>query len=714
MKRLPVFTVALFTILLISASAEAQETTPLWSNGINLIPTPREVRLGGDGFVFGPRTAMVLDAGASEADRFTAGDLASRLEADWGIKAQTGGPATGSAVVLTREKAPAELGPQGYALAVEKDRVTIRAAGEAGLFYGARTLLQIIRQGRDGPFVKGMEITDRPDIPQRAVHYDTKHFQERREYVENFIRTLADYKINMLIWEWEDKFAYRKHPEIGAPGAFTMEEMQALTRYARKYHVQLVPLVQGLGHASFILKWPQHASLRELASSNWQFCPHKEGTYKLMFDLLDEAIEATPGSEYIHLGCDETYELGRGTECECKALMEKKGKYALKQLYLHRVAEHVKARGRKVMAWDWPDAFKPEDEIKPPSGTVLFAGIQNLEANKGASADGYPVWIYDPNPGIEHLFLGYHYRIRRGEKRQSCTEHSYKTLTTAALSGLYDGSVSTSWNCSGVHNQIWMLRYITGAEYSWSGQGPALEEFKEKYFKNYYGPAAQDLQELFTLMNKGAYYYMETFGRKVWHWANVEKVLLPDLPRGDAIEYDPFWNRQYAGTLERSRDQLGKMQRALIICRNNQGLDLKNSYDFDLIASIAELYAHTARTYIALSELENAITRAHRAHFTSHHQAYQAMENAARIIQQSLAGRERMFKAFVSTWEKTQLPRGMSTPEKKYFHATDRGRNFFNRRPDLSTAIYDEQRLDLEGYLGSLRKYMAWYRKAYM
>ena len=57
----------------------------------------------------------------------------------------------------------------------------------------------------------------------------------------------------MLVWEWEDKFAYPSNPEIGAPGAFTMKEMQEFTSYAKQYHIQIVPLVQGLGHVSFIL-----------------------------------------------------------------------------------------------------------------------------------------------------------------------------------------------------------------------------------------------------------------------------------------------------------------------------------------------------------------------------------------------------------------------------------------------------------------------------
>jgi hypothetical protein len=34
--------------------------------------------------------------------------------------------------------------------------------------------------------------------------------------------------------EWEDKLAYPSHPEIGAPGAFSVEEMKDFTRMPNK------------------------------------------------------------------------------------------------------------------------------------------------------------------------------------------------------------------------------------------------------------------------------------------------------------------------------------------------------------------------------------------------------------------------------------------------------------------------------------------------
>ena len=687
-----------------------EATSELYKAGINLIPYPQDVKLGADDFVPGTKVTIVVDKDASEADRFTAEELARDLKEQWNIKANVGNKAGSKSITLTRKGAPEKLSEQGYRLSATSDKVTIEANGEAGLFYGTQTLLQIIKKGDSGPYIKGMVITDWPDIPMRAVHYDTKHFQEKADYVKNFFRTLAGYKINTLIWEWEDKFAYKSHPEVGAPGAFTTEQMQYFTRYARKYHIQLVPLVQGLGHVSFILKHPQNKHLRELASDNWGFCPLRESTYEMMFDLLEEAIEATPGSEYIHIGCDETYVLGKGVECGCKAKMEEIGKYALRQIYINRVADQMKKWGRKPISW--AGGYDPSEKVKPTEGLMTPGGF-NSQRDEEARKKGYPFYAYDPNPGIEHLFLPYFYRETEYNQTGSHLERSYRRLAPAALSGNFEGMISTSWNCSGVHNQIWMLRYITAAEYSWSGKAPELKEFEDKYFTNYYGPQSKDVQELFRLLNKTSYYYMDTFERKVWHWGEVGKTHLPDLPRDD-VEYNPYWNTEYREILERSGKQLPKMQRVLDICRVNLEQGAKKAYDFELFTRLAELFQHTARTYLALSNIENTITQAHRSHFTSNERAYEALQRAEQIIEENLAEREEVFNKIIITWQKSQLPRGMSTPDKKYVHGRDQQRNFANRRPDLSFMIYDEQLLGLEDYLKKLREYMDWYKKTYL
>ena len=646
---------------------------------------------------------------ASEADRFAAEDLATRLKQSCPTIRLDKSSGVHE-IRLTRVGAPAKLGAQGYELTVGRNRITVRANTEAGLFYGTRTLLQLVRQTGGRVFVPGLEITDWPDVPQRAIHYDTKHHQDKAEYVRTFIRDLADYKINTLIWEWEDKFAYPSHPEVGAPGAFTLEEMQAFTRYARQYHVQIVPLVQGLGHVGFILKWPQYAHLREIAASNWEFCPRKEGTYQLLFDLWADAIKATPGSDYIHIGSDESYELGEGVECGCQERARQVGRDGLMAEFLDRCSRHLMAQGRKVMAW--VEQYKPEETLQPPKGLVTFPEPTRLELAKRSVEAGYPAWIYDPNPGIEHLFLPYLYRRQAGHEVETSLESSYKALTTASPSGVFEGMVCTSWDDSGLHNQVWMMRFVHAAEYSWNGKAPTHGEFVDRYLANYYGPKARDVRELWSLLNRGSYFYSDSFGRMVWHEGNAEKAALPDLPRNDDIEYKPFWNAQYKGQVERSQAEVRQMRRALEICHRNQASGVNHSSDFEIFAGVARLIDHAARTYLALSEVETAIGEAQRQHFVDRRAALAALEQAVATVESNLKERAEVYGDLVGVWEKTRLPKGMSTSSKQFFYQQDRARHFAARRPDMSYLIYDEQLLGLEGYLGSLRDYAAWYKQS--
>jgi len=705
----------------------SETTTALFQEGINLIPYPQEVLMEGEDWIPGAQISIVLDKNAGDQVRFSASELARQLGKDWGIQALITDEPTPGAISLTHEgvsekitSLPEKMVLQAYELITDAGQLIIRAQGEAGLFYGTQTLLQLLKQGEKGVFIPGMKIYDWPDIPQRACHYDTKHHQDKGEYVEGFIRDLARYKINMLVWEWEDKFLYPSHPEIGAPGAFTMEEMQAFTRYAKKYHVQLVPLVQGLGHVSYILKWPQYSHLREIPASNWEFCPLKDESYELLSDLWKDAMEATPGSEYIHIGSDETYELGSCEECRQRA--DEIGKSGLYHQFIKRAGAPLQDLGRRVMVWErpmgWTESSSPAKGFEPLEGLALMEDYryesEDYKFAREASAAGFEIFAYDPNPGIEPLFLPYFYKLRgEGDKEreaENSSQKSYKAISQAAKSGHFDGMINTSWDDSGLHNQVWMLSFINSAEWAWSGSNPSMEEFVDKFFLNYYGDMSTDMMELFQLLNGAAYYYYKSLERRVWHYGDIGKTHLPDLPRWDNLEYNEFWNREYAGKVEESKDQIQHMDRAMEIIHANQSAGIRNAYDLEIFSSIVKLVSHTCSTYLALSELELAIKEAHSQRYLNQKAAYKAMEQAVHIIETNLEERDRVFTELVAIWEKSRLPKGMSTEEKEFFHRQDRARHFAFRRADMSYLICDEELLGLEEYLENLLDYMEYYR----
>lgn len=711
---------ALFLCLIFSilpASTNLLFASELSALGLHVIPYPRQVKTGGSDFTFKNELTVVLDKDHSVSDRFTADELIRDLKNEWNIIAKIGTRRTYPLVVLTRRQSTKSLKDQGYQITIGEGELVIRANGEDGLFYGTQTLLQLIQQNDNGYKVPGLTITDWPDILKRAIHYDTKHHQDKASYVKAFIKDLSRYKVNMLVWEWEDKFAYPSHPEIGAPGAFTFEEMQEFTRYAKQYHIQIVPLVQGLGHVSFILKWPQYKHLREIEASNWEFCPLKDGSYDLLFDLWKDAVDATPGSAYIHIGSDETYELAA---CEkCKAKSEEIGKSGLYQLFINKAAEYLKSKGRKVMTWETPMGWKMSDSpakgIEPVKGLVFTESYDYetpglIYANE-ARALGFEVFAYDPNPGVVPLMVPYAFeKGDGGELRTGSLEKSYRFLSPAARSGSFDGMICTSWDDDDLHNQMWMMHFINAATWSWNGSKPSLDEFKESFFTSYYGSSATSMDELFKLLNEGVYYFAGTMERNVWHYGEIGQTHLPDLPRGDALEYDPFWNTKYKEKVSRSENILTKMDKALQIIENNKKAGVKHGYDFEILRTGAELIRHTCLTYLDLSRLEYAIKEAHVNRFVDYNVSLSNLLKAQQIIENTLKRREDVFNDLVSTWEETRLPKGFSTKDKPFFWQQDRARHFAYRRPDMTFLIYDEQLLDMEGYLEKIKAYIEYFK----
>lgn len=706
--------------ILLSATGHAQQSA-LAAEGLDVIPYPQSVHLAEDSYDIPEQINIITDHNADKADLFTAGLLQEELREKWGLAATISHSSHPLSIKLTRQMGGRQVPDEGYLLSIGRDGIVLRASGGSGLFYGVQTLLQLVQQKSSGAYIHGMQIRDWPDTRIRAIHYDTKHHQDKAEYVKELIRTLAGYKVNMLIWEWEDKFAYPSHPEIGAPGAFSMQEMQDFTKYARQYHIQIVPLVQGLGHSSYILKWPQYAALREIPASNFEFCPFKEGSYRLLLDLWKDAMAATPGSQYIHIGSDETFELGA---CPvCKKAMEEKGSSWLYHRFVDSAALLIQPGGRKTMVWErpvyWERKAKEGVRVNPPKGLVLTEEYDyetpTLSFARKAKSQGYPVFAYDPNPGIEPLFLPYFFRKKDGRDSISGSlENSYRFLTSTMGQHVYDGMIRTSWDDSGVPTQGWMLSFVTAAAYSWNAAAPSLAEFTGSFFRNYYGSQEQSLDSLFLLLNQGSYFYYESFERQVWHYGSIGKTHLPDLPRGDGLEYDPYWNLQYADKVKQAVIFKEKMGQAISLCRSNLNLPLRHRHDLEIFETIAELFRHTAQTYLDLSSLENAIRKAHISRFLNYDTTYAALLEAQQIVESNLSRRKSVYDHLVQVWEQTRLPKGLSLPGKAFFFRQDIARHFANRTADMRFVLIDEDDLNLEGYLIKLKAYKLDFKNSFL
>ena len=348
----------------ISIAAVLLLTTPCLAE-IKLIPTPRLLEERPGRFVLRAPLTIALPPQASDDDRFAAQLLQQEIAAVSRVKAKVE-PGPQAQIVLTLVGAPVAVGEEGYLLQVSPRRVTVSAHTSAGLFYGVQTLRQLI--GRNG--IPAVRITDWPAMRWRGLHDDLSRGPiPTLDYIKRQLRTCAEYKINLYSFYIEHTFAYRRHPLIGPPGgSLTASEVKQLVAYARKYHIELVPEQQTFGHLHHALKWEKYSSLAEVPHGH-VLAPTNPQTYRLVKSLYDELVPLFPG-RFLHIGADETFELGRGKSLE---LVEQEGLGKVYFNHIQRVTEILAPYKKRLMFWGDIALHYPELLSQLPKDMIVMS-----------------------------------------------------------------------------------------------------------------------------------------------------------------------------------------------------------------------------------------------------------------------------------------------------------------------------------------------------
>jgi hexosaminidase len=217
------FLVLLFVLLSVNLSVgQASEKLP---SPFVILPQPHEiVLLKGSDLQQGKLKHIVLKG---DFKRPIMGDILSLLT----VEKSAG---NGTLILILDKSMNSIPSDEGYIMVISVEKVEITAKAEAGLFYGCQTLEQLLEDSRDyNKPVPACKITDFPALSFRAVHFDVKHHLDHMNYYYESIDRLARYKINAVVFEFEDKLRYRRQPLVGAPQSISIEEMAALTLYAR-------------------------------------------------------------------------------------------------------------------------------------------------------------------------------------------------------------------------------------------------------------------------------------------------------------------------------------------------------------------------------------------------------------------------------------------------------------------------------------------------
>ncbi len=244
---------------------------------------------------------------------------------------------------------------QSYQLTISNHTIQIESSSLRGLWYGAQTLRQVCMLSRSQNRLPALTISDWPDILDRGMMIDVSRRKvPKMETLKSLIDLLSHLKYNQVQLYMEHSFEYLGHEVVWQDAsALSSRDLLELDRYCRERFIELVPNQNCFGHMERWIEHPQYAHLAECSENCPEhieprtLCPIDPGSIDLVADLFNQLLPNFQ-SEKFNVGCDETFELGKGRSAD---IVEEKGKGRVYLDYLLKVHELCLEHNRRMMFW---------------------------------------------------------------------------------------------------------------------------------------------------------------------------------------------------------------------------------------------------------------------------------------------------------------------------------------------------------------------------
>ncbi|KAJ8918610.1 hypothetical protein NQ315_013116 [Exocentrus adspersus] len=189
-----------------------------------------------------------------------------------------------------------------------------------------------------------------PYIPKkRIVHLDLKGAPPILSYFRKLFPLIKVMGATGVLLEYEDMFPFSGAlKNISAKNAFTAYDVSEILKLAEESKLEVIPLVQTFGHVEFALKHSEFSHLREVPGSPQALCPSRASS----LNFIREVMDLHPNTKYLHIGCDEVFQMG---ECDvCRLEMHEN----LFLKHVKTVADIVHARYPHVRVIVWDDMLR--------------------------------------------------------------------------------------------------------------------------------------------------------------------------------------------------------------------------------------------------------------------------------------------------------------------------------------------------------------------
>ena len=700
-------------LVLLGAAMAAETLSPLGVRGYGVVPEPQRVELTGSDARFGPEWSIEF-GGAVPRNGFAAQTLAEEMRSRFGL-----GPA-GSAPNATRVRLSIETGSvkpgktadrdtdsiaaQAYRIEIGRDGVALTANAQEGLFYSIETLAQLLRPRNGSLWLPEGRITDWPDLHLRHIYWDDAHHLERLSELKRAVRQAAFFKINGFVIKLEGHFQFRGAPAVVEPYALTPAEFQELTDYGLRYHVQVIPYLDGPAHIAFILKHPEYARFRSFPDSNYQLCATNPEAVQFLGGMFRDLIDANKGGKFVYLSTDEPYYIGLADNPQCREEQAAEEAGSVGKLLAHfiaRIANPLHDAGRTVVFWgEYP--LKPADIAALPSHLVngevygpefdpvyRKRGIRQMiyTSTQGGEARFFPDYFTLPNSRRLHPVPSQVDRLRDG----------FRTISYSPARGQAElmGAVVAGWADMGLHPETFWLGYAAITAAGWHPGKPSIDEAASTFYRVFYGDSAVRMDRVYQLMSQQAHSWLES-----WDWGPAKRkpifgnsagVFTPRRPVKDQTialpGSDPAaWLKENERRLQLAAEALADNDELLGLLQENISAVEQNRYNLEVYLAVARLYRQSFEMLVDIGRMCSSPDR--------------ALELAQQIRQQ----RNVAYGDAVATFEKSWFPRVAEANGRRFLHEHDDVKDHVgDRTVDLTYMIERELQLPFGEWVERLK-----------
>jgi hypothetical protein len=442
----------------------------------DLLPVPQEVRrrqgvlkLPDEVLVSLPPSSgrMELMAARQIADDLAALGVVARLAR----RAGNDDPVATGSIALRRARVAG--GDEAYELTVDASAVCVSANSERGLFYGAQTLRQLVRQF--GPKLPAVTIRDWPEMALRGVYHDISRGRvPTLDTLKYLVRLLSHLKVNALSLYIEYPYRYERHPKAWEDtDPLTAEDILDLQEHCKDHGIDLIPSQASFGHLERLLTKPPYRQLANTPSSGTvagsrrfsrqgtSLDPTNPKSEKLIGELYDELLPQFD-SPYFNACCDEVWDLGAG---KSQARAERIGKGRLFAEFICKIHRATARHGKRLMIW--ADILKHHaDAIGPiPKDVIFLNWWYNAESkewmtdhSRNIRKAGHELVVC---PGVNNwgAFMPRTARMRSNIANFAAAGRQFKAL----------GLMNTEWGDGGHFNLLGtaLPGFASGAEHAW-------------------------------------------------------------------------------------------------------------------------------------------------------------------------------------------------------------------------------------------------------